>query len=300
MSLDPDWDDLRVFLAVARGESLSAAAKVLKRDPATVGRRITRLEEALGATLFARTPAGYGLSEAGGRLLGHAEAVEQAIAQGAEALRASPGQLTGQVRIGAPDGAAVYLLPQVCAAIRAQHPGLELQIVALPGVVNLSRREADFAVTVTPPTAGRLTVQKITDYRLHLAAHRDYLARAPGIRTLADLQDHPVVGYIPDMIFDKALDYLSELPVTGVGLASNAVSVQLAFLREAAGVGIAHDFALPHVPELRKVLADDFALTRSYHLVRHAGDRRIERLARVGDMLHAGLRAEVARLESLT
>lgn len=298
--MDPDWDDLKVFLAVARGESLSAAAKLLKRDPATVGRRVSRLEEALGAALFVRTPAGYGLTEAGGRLLTHAEAVEQAVAQGAEALRGAPGQLTGQVRIGAPDGAAVYLLPRVCADIRAQHPGLELQIVALPGVVNLSRREADFAVTVTPPTAGRLTVQKITDYRLHLAAHRDYLARAPAIRALADLKDHPVVGYIPDMIFDKGLDYLSELPVSGVGLASNAVSVQLSFLREASGVGIAHDFALPFVPELRKVLPEDFALTRSYHLVRHAGDRRIERLARVGDMLLAGVRAEVARLESLT
>ena len=298
--MDPDWDDLKVFLAVARGESLSAAAKVLKRDPATVGRRIARLEEALGAGLFVRTPAGYGLTEAGGRLLAHAETVEQAVAQGAEALRGRPGQLTGQVRIGAPDGAAVFLLPRVCAAIQGQHPGLELQIVALPGVVNLSRREADFAVTVTPPTAGRLTVQKITDYHLHLAAHRSYLARAPEIRSLADLRDHPVVGYIPDMIFDKALDYLSELPVEGVGLASNAMSVQLSFLREAAGVGIAHDFALPFVPELVKVLPEAFALTRSYHLVRHAGDRRIERLARVGDMLRAGLKAEVARLESLT
>jgi len=298
--MEPDWDDLKVFLAVARGESLSAAAKALKRDPATIGRRVARLEEALGAALFVRTPAGYGLTEAGGRLQTHAETVEQAVAQGAEALRGSPGQLTGQVRIGAPDGAATYLLPRVCAAIRAEHPGLDLQIVALPGPVNLSRREADFAVTVTPPTAGRLTVQKITDYRLHLAAHGDYLARAPEIRRLADLADHNLVGYIPDMIFDKALDYHSELPVEGVGLASNAVSVQLAFLREAAGVGIAHDFALPHVPGLRKVLPEAFALTRAYHLVRHAGDRRIERLARVGDLLRAGLKAEVARLETLT
>ncbi|MCB1337867.1 MAG: LysR family transcriptional regulator [Maritimibacter sp.] len=298
--MEPDWDDLKVFLAVARGESLSAAAKVLRRDPATVGRRVTRLEEALGAALFVRTPAGYGLTEAGGRLLDHAEAAEQALAQGAEALRGSPGQLTGQVRIGAPDGAAVFLLPRVCAAIRAEHPGLELQIVALPGQVNLSRREADFAIAVTPPTAGRLTVQKITDYHLHLAAHADYLDRAEPIRALGDLARHPLVGYIPDMVFDKALEYMSELPVDGVGLASNAVSVQLSFLREAAGVGIAHDFALPFVPELRKVLPEAFGLTRSYHLVRHAGDRRIERLARVGDLLLAGLRAEVARLESLS
>ncbi|SMH58334.1 LysR family transcriptional regulator [Maritimibacter sp. HL-12] len=298
--MDPDWDDLKVFLAVARGESLSAAGKGLKRDPATVGRRIARLETALGAALFLRAPTGYALTEAGGRLMAHAEAVEQAVALGAEALRGEDtGRLSGQVRIGAPDGCANYLLPRVCAEIRARNPGLELQIVALPRVVNLSRREADFAIAVSPPAAGRLLVQKITDYRLHLVAHRDYLAAAAPIRDLADVVAHPVIGYIPDMIFDTELDYLAEIGADSVALASNAVSVQLGFLREAAGLGIAHDFSLPFVPGLQKVLPDSFALTRSYYLVRHAADARIGRLRRLGDLLAQGLRAEVARLEAI-
>ncbi len=297
--MDPDWDDLRVFLAVARGESLSEAGRLLKRDPATVGRRVTRLEEALGTALFQRSPLGYGLTEAGARLMDHAEAVEQAVARGTEALQGAPGQLSGQIRIGAPDGCASYLLPQVCASIQAAHPALEMQVVALPRVLSLSRREADFAVTVSPPTTGRLTVQKITDYHLHLVAHRDYLAKAPPITALADVVDHPVVGYIPDMIFDKELDYLSEIGVERVALASSAISVQLGFLRHAAGLGITHDFALPFVPGLERILADQFSLTRSYFLVRHAGDRRSERLTRVGDLLLTGLRAELARLEAL-
>jgi len=297
--MEPDWDDLRVFLAVARGESLSAAGRVLKRDPATVGRRITRLEEAMGAALFLRTPSGYGLTAAGERLLAHAEEAEQAVARGSEALRGVSGQLTGQVRIGAPDGCANFLLPRVCRDIRARHPGLELQIVALPRVVNLSRREADFAITVSSFATGRLTVQKITDYRLHLVAHRDYLAGAPPIRRLEDLPGHPVIGYIPDMIFDTELDYLPEIGVETVALASTAVSVQLGFLREGAGLGIAHDFSLPFVPGLERVLASHVSLTRRYYLVRHAGDARIDRLRTVGDLLVQGLRAEVARLEAL-
>jgi DNA-binding transcriptional LysR family regulator len=297
--MDLDWDDLRVFLAVARGESLSAAGRVLRRDPATMGRRIARLEEAVGAALFLRSPTGYGLTEEGQRLLAHAEEAEAAVSRGAEALQGQAGQLTGQIRIGAPDGCANFLLPRVCAEIRAEHPGLELQIVALPRAANLSRREADFAIAVSPPSAGRLTVQKITDYQLHLVAHRRYLRHAPEIKSLADVAGHPVVGYIPDMIFDKELDYLAELGVDGVALASNAVSVQLGFLRQRAGVGIAHDFALPFAPGLAKVLPEAFSLTRSYFLIRHAGDRRIERLARVGDMLVQGLRAEVVRLEAM-
>lgn len=298
--MNPDWDDLKVFLAVARGESLSAAGKALKRDPATIGRRVARLEEALGAALFLRAPTGYALTEAGARLMAHAEAAERAVETGAEALRGQAGGLTGQVRIGAPDGCANFLLPQVCARIRAEHPALEVQIVALPRVANLSRREADFAITVSPPTTGRLTVQKVTDYRLHLVAHEKYLEKAPRIRALRDVPQHPMIGYIPDMIFDEELDYLAEVGAETVALGSNAVSVQLGFLREGAGVGIAHDFSLPFVPGLKKVLADRLVLTRSYYLVRHAADARTVRHAAVADLLIAGLRAEVARLEALT
>lgn len=71
-----DWDDLRVFLAVARSESLSGAGKQLKIDPATVGRRIQRLEDAIGARLFAKSPQGYALTDEGGRLVPHAERAE--------------------------------------------------------------------------------------------------------------------------------------------------------------------------------------------------------------------------------
>ncbi|MDX5356103.1 MAG: LysR family transcriptional regulator, partial [Rhodobacterales bacterium] len=140
-----DWDDLRVFLAVARAESLSGAGRVLKCDAATVGRRIARLEEGLGAKLFVKSPQGYALTDAGARLMPHAEQAEQAMAAAAEDLGGAAGQLTGQLRIGAPDGCANYLLPQVCAALCDANPGLEIHIVALPRVFNLSRREADMA-----------------------------------------------------------------------------------------------------------------------------------------------------------
>ena len=150
-----DWDDLRVFLAVARAESLSGAGRGLKCDAATGGRRVARLEEAVGAKLFAKSPQGYALTAEGARLMPHAEAAEAAFAAATEELSGAAGQITGQLRIGAPDGCANYLLPQVCAEICDAHPGLEIQIVALPRVFNLSKREADMAIAVSPPSAGR-------------------------------------------------------------------------------------------------------------------------------------------------
>lgn len=296
--MDPSWDDLRVFLAVARQESLSGAGRVLKLDPATVGRRVGRLEAALQTPLFAKSPQGYALTSAGEKLLVHSEAAEQAMRTGMEALTGTGDQLTGQIRIGAPDGCANYLLPQVCAAISRQNPDLDIQIVALPRVVNLSRREADMAITVSPPTAGQLLVQKITDYRLHLVAARRYVRENPPITEPADLRGHSVIGYIPDMIFDAELDYLGELKVTRVPLASNSVAVQLRLAAQGAGVCVAHDFALPAHRQLRKILPDRISLTRSFYLVRHQGDRNSTRLNRFAAELADGLRAEVARLES--
>ena len=298
--MEPNWDDMRVFLAVARAESLSGAGKVLKMDPATVGRRIQRLEEALGTTLFAKSPQGYSLSAEGERLLSWAEQAEQSISLATEESRGQAGQLTGSIRIGAPDGCANFLLPRVCTEICDRHPGLEIQVVSQPRVVNLTRREADMAIAVSPPDTGRLLVQKVTDYKLHLAASRRYLKRKGDIETAEALKGHRMIGYIPDMIFDKELDYISAIGVERVGLASNSVSVQLNFLRQGAGLGIVHDFALPFAPNPNKVLPDLVSLTRSFYLVRHADDRKVERLNRFADELVDGLKREVARLEALT
>jgi len=291
-----DWDDLRIFLAVARSESLSAAGKRLKIDPATVGRRIARLEEATATRLFAKSPQGYALTEEGTRLVPHAEAAERASLAAEESL-SGPGGLTGQIRLGAPDGCANYLLPQVLARICDANPGLEVQIVALPRVFNLSKREADMAIAVSRPEAGRLTVQKLTDYRLHLAASRDYLAAHP-VTGPDDLQRHRFIGYIPDMIFDKELDYLAEIGAGPAVLTSNSVSVQLNWLRHGAGVGVVHDFALPAAPELTRVLADRISLTRAFWLIRHEGDNRLDRLNRFADQLTREVRAEMVRLEA--
>ncbi|MEO9780227.1 MAG: LysR family transcriptional regulator [Sedimentitalea sp.] len=298
--MEPHWDDVRIFLAVARHESLSAAGRALKIDPATVGRRVSRLEAAFGAPLFVKSPQGYALSEAGERFLAHGEAAEQAMRAATEVLDGQSEGLSGQMRIGAPDGCANYLLPQVCARIGQDNPELDIQIVALPRIVNLSRREADMAVAVSAPSAGQLLVKKITDYKLHLVATRRYLRSHPPLEKVEDLRGRRMVGYIPDMIFDDELDYLNKLGVERVPLASNSVPVQLKLLCQHVGLGIAHDFTLPAHRMLCKVLTEEINLTRSFYLVRHQGDQRSQRLNRFAEALASGLRDEVARLEAQT
>ncbi|KAF0674778.1 LysR family transcriptional regulator [Profundibacterium mesophilum] len=294
-----NWDDLRIFLSVARQDSLSGAARELRLDPATVGRRVARLEAGLGAPLFVKSPQGYRLTEAGERLVRQAEQAELAIGAGTSEAAAAEEGLSGAIRLGAPDGCANFLLPQVCAQLCDAHPGLEVQIVALPRIVDLSRREADMAIAVSRPSSGRLTVQKISDYGLSLAAHQGYLDGAPPLQGAADLGAHRIAGYIPDMIFDSELDYLGALGVERVRLASNSVAVQFRWIAQGAGIGVVHDFALPQAPGLVRVLHEEISMTRTFWLVRHAGGRRAARHDRFAQALIGALRQEIARLEAL-
>ena len=294
-----NWDDLRLFLAVAREQSLSGAGKVLRLDPATLGRRMVRLEAVMQVALFVKSPQGYALTQAGAQLLERAGAVEQAMRSASVGDVTQSETLSGQIRLGAPDGCANFLLPQICAEIGRQNPNLDIQIVALPRVFNLTRREADMAIGVSAPTAGRLVVRQVTEYKLHLAASEAYLAAHGPIDDLDALKGHPFVGYIQDMIFDRELDYLADLSAGRVALASNSVSVQVNMVRQGAGVGVVHDFSLPFAPEVRRILTKEVSLSRAFYLIRHVDDAQNLRLARFADLLASGVRAEVTRLEQI-
>ncbi|KKL70999.1 hypothetical protein LCGC14_2099330, partial [marine sediment metagenome] len=154
-------------------------------------------------------------------------------------------------------------------------------------------------IGVSRPSSGRLTVQKISDYRLSLAAHESYLAARAPITSLEDLSGHRMAGYIPDMIFDSELDYLGGIGIDKVTLASNSVAVQFRWLAQGAGIGIVHDFAMPQAQGLVRVLPDSLRLDRTFWLIRHAADTRVARLDRFAAALLGGLRTEITRLEAL-
>jgi DNA-binding transcriptional LysR family regulator len=286
------WDDLRVFLEVARASRLMVAGRGLGVDPATVGRRIAALEAALGARLFDRSPQGCSLTEAGRSLIVHAEAIEARVGALIVDAGGQPEGLGGAVRIGAPDGVSSYLLTEPCDALARDNPGLQVQLVSLPRVFSLSKREADVAITVAPPSAGRLTVRKIADYRLRLYARRDLVASLGTVRTMADLQGVRGIGYISDMIFDRELDYYALLGrESEPALTSNSLLLQLRWCLTGFGICILPGFvARPHA-ELATLLADEVRLTRSLYLIRHQDDARVSRVNRIAEVVVAGIRA---------
>lgn len=295
-----NWDDYRIFLDVARTGSLSAASTTLKIDPATVGRRITRLEQSLGSKLFNKMPRGYQLTPAGEELMDHIKQIERTekIARGS--LQKASATISGNFRIGAPDGLSNFVLPRVVSDIHKTYPELDIQILSLPRVFNLSRREVDLAVMVTPPKTGRFVTKKIVDYELHLAAHSDYLAQSKPIKAKADLKAHTTIGYIPDLIFDPSLDHMAEVtPNRAPNLASNSVAVQMRMLDMGGGIGFAHDFALAHFENLQIILHDTVSQQRAFYLVRDRDDRASEQANLIAKLLSDGIKTEVKRLEQI-
>lgn len=273
------WDDYRYFLSVARTGQLSLAGKQLGVDHTTVARRIKSLEQFLNAKLFDRSPRGYALTRAGERLLPTAESIEKNTAHALDNVGGQQEKLAGRIRIGVPEGVGAFIVSKAAQELCEKYPKLRVEMVALPQRFSLSKREVDFAINVSTPGSGRLKVQKISDYTLHLYGTREYLASQPPVREVEDLKRLRGIAYIPDLIFDKQLDYIPLVdPDLVPHLTSTSVHVQLHAVLNNGGVCILHDFMAERYDNLVRVLEEDVAFTRTFWLIVHEDYASIERI----------------------
>ncbi len=282
-----NWDDLRIFLAVARSGQMLGAAKRLGVNHATVARRLTALEDSLNTRLVERGTTGCSLTEAGERLLPAAERMEAELLAASSGLSGTHPGISGTVRIGAPDGFGVtYLAPRLARLTRA-HPGLTIQLVPMPRSFSLSRREADIAVTIERPEHGRLVAAKLVDYALGLYASTEYLARRGAPRTLADLAEHDLVGSVEDLIYSPALNYAADFTRNWTSRFEIASALgQTEAVRAGAGIGILHAFIARNDANLRPVLPE-VQVKRAYWMVTHESSRPLRHIAAVQDFLRA-------------
>ncbi len=319
-----DWDDFRFVLAIVRGGSVSAAAKQLGVDHATVIRRVDRLEHHLSAKLFDRRKTGYLLTEAGQRVADSAEAMESTIVANQEAVGGSRAHLTGTVRIGAPDGFGSHFLASRLVKFTDRYPDVDMQLVATARLFSLSKREADIAISLSMPKEGRIVGRKLLDYSLGLYAAPAYLQRAPKIASRSDLPTHRFVGYIEELLFTPELDYLPQvspkisakfrsanliaellvtpeldyLPQVSPKISAKVRSANLIAQLNAtiAGYGIAvlpHFMATAH-PELSPVLPEDVRISRTFWLLMHADSKDLARIRAVADYIYETVEGERA------
>jgi DNA-binding transcriptional LysR family regulator len=156
---EPDWQDIRVFLALGRQGSLSAAARTLSVNHATIARRIHSLEATLGEKLVERRPEGYVLTPAGTQALAAASDMETAVQTlGRGGADGSP---RGLVRVNASPGLAQGFLIRRLAEIPTQFPGLDIDLATDLRSVSLERHETDIAVRLGRPQDGDLIAKQL-------------------------------------------------------------------------------------------------------------------------------------------
>jgi DNA-binding transcriptional LysR family regulator len=143
-----DWDDVRYFLAVARGGSVRAAAERLRVNHSTVLRRIAQLEERLGAHMFEKLPSGYRLTDAGEEVLEFADQMEVSSNQLETRVFGRDQSVRGLLRVTLAPTLATHLLMRDFADFAQLHPEVEMEILSSDEPVNLTNREADVAIRV--------------------------------------------------------------------------------------------------------------------------------------------------------
>ncbi|MBB3650331.1 DNA-binding transcriptional LysR family regulator [Rhizobium sp. BK619] len=287
-----NWDDVRIFLAVARTGQILAASKRLGLNHATLSRRLTSLEEALKTRLFIRRTNGCELTAEGEVFLASAERMETEMLAAQASLGHTDTAIAGTVRVGAPDGFGVSFLAPRMGRLIERHPALKIQLVPVPRSFSLSQREADIAITLERPEQGRLVSSKLTDYTLGLYASRDYLASRGTPSDIEALKAHPRIGYVEDLIFTASLNFSGEVMRSWDASFEISTAIgQTEAVRSGAGIGILHDYIARQYPELQRILPV-ISIRRAYWTTYHETARDLVRVRSVVDFLQELIGAE--------
>ncbi len=290
-----NWDDIRIFLAVARASQILGAAKRLGINHATVSRRVAALESDVKSPLFRRMTSGTVLTPAGERFLIVAERMEADLIAARAELSGEEEDVSGPVRIGAPDGFGVAFLASRLGELIARHPQLEIQLVPVPRSFSLSRREADIAITVDRPVEGRLVAGKLVDYSLSLYAGAEYASQYGLPKSVAELSDHRLIGAVNDLIASPSLNYAPEITpdwVARFGISSALGQVEA--VRANAGIGILHTFIARDFSDLVPVPITS-PIRRAYWLVYHDSVRTVRKVQVVSAFIQKAVEKERSR-----
>ena len=289
-----DWDDLRYFLEVARTESVSRAALSLRVNHTTVARRIKSLEERLSAQLFEKMPSGYKLTDTGLQLVQAVSRIETECIAIQEQTSGENMDVSGVVSLSLPEGFGSHFIVPRLHAFYEKYPNIQLDVVALPHTLSVSKREAHIAVSLTEPTVGRLISRLLTRFSLHLYAAESYLQRYPPIARIDELSGHnlitPVVSR-PENLLIKDL-----IPEPESNLRLKSINAQLEAVEAGLGVSLLPYFMAAARPHLIPILPQEAVVRRTFWLSMHEDMRHITRVKAVWDWLKDVVRTNQAAL----
>ena len=290
-----DWNDLRYFLAIRRERTLAGAARSLRVQHSTVGRRLEALETMLGASLFTRTPDGFLLTEAGTGILTLAEDAERALTAIERRVAGTDERIEGIVRLTASEAFSGFLVRRL-AELQQRHPGLMVEVLVGNQSLDLMRGEADLALRISATTQSELICKRIGDAGWSLYAAESYIARRGAPASPTELAGHDVIGFDETMAGVPGARYLRDYAAGAhVMLRGNSIVSVLNAAIVGMGLAMLPCFLAEAEPTLRR-LAPEILGSREIWLVFHPDVARIARVRCVIDFVTEIIGREAARL----
>jgi DNA-binding transcriptional LysR family regulator len=235
-----DWNDLRYFLAVARGGSTLGASRTLGVNQTTVARRIEALEHALGGKLFDRGQTGSRLTEVGTALIAAAETVESAAQNVCDISAALARQHSGVLRVTTNEALASFAVTPALAEFRRLYPDIKVELIISDRFFDLTKGEADLAIrgaTKRPADPG-VVARRLVNVDWGFYCSLDYLERHGRPRSVADLNHHILIGGEGDLGMSPPLRWMTEhAPNAEIHCRSNTLTNMVASCK--AGLGVA-------------------------------------------------------------
>ncbi|RMB79672.1 LysR family transcriptional regulator [Streptomyces shenzhenensis] len=279
-------DNFRVFLELARSKRLGDAAQRLQMDQTTVSRRLGRLEQELNVRLFDRGVSGWTLTEAGRRVLPHAESMETILAAAMDSASPRTGALAGTVRVLSPDGFGAYLLIPALSDLRERHDDLMVEVFTSTTHDLITGRDFDIAITLEKPSRRLVEVHKLADYDLGLYASAEYLERHGAPRDRSELAEHPFIWYLDSLLDVQPLKSLAEhLAEARLMVQTNNITGHYTAARQGLGIAPLPTYIGDAEPGLVRVLPRDFTVTRTYWVVIPKDLVRLGRVNAIGALL---------------
>jgi DNA-binding transcriptional LysR family regulator len=285
------WDDLRLFLAVARQRSLLAAGRELGIATSTLSRRMTRLEAEVGRKLLERRPDGIRLTDAGESL---AETANRMSVDLSSSLRRLPGgakTLSGTIRVTSGDGFS-DIVAEAVAAFSSMHPEVRFEIATDAQTVDLARGAADLAVRTLHRRESSLSYRLVGTLRYGLYASPAYARRNGLPSSTGELASHPCIGFSPPLHRVAMMRWFTSRGVKRFAIRTNTYRAYFASVRSGAGIGALPDY---HSHGLERVLPSLPLDPVPIFLCSRAERRRLPHLEAFAQFLGARIELELAR-----
>ena len=296
-----DWNDLRYFLAVARGGSTLAAGRTLRVSQTTVARRIAALERALGVPLFEKRQAGYSMTTAGRDLLARADQVDHAANAFADAAAAQSRDVSGTVKVTTEEVYAITLLTPMLRELHEQYPEIMIELDTSQQVRDLGAGEADISLRSAkgPDQATGLVGRQLCVDDWALYCSRAYAERHGVPTTLAAMKKHAFIGGGGGHLWIHYQAWLKELGLEQQVAMHHATSGGLlSAIRSGIGIAVLPCVVAESDPDLIRCVPPRSNHGRELWLLTHERCRHTPRVRAVIDFLSDRLSRHIRQLEA--